>query len=338
MCDFEPDKPFVDYPEMVDLLRSRNLEIINEQIPFAIHSLQTYSYYDLINGNSEKLQTSLDSDDFVDGVSIDLLVRIKSTEERLRSTFLSQILAIEKKFSTKLAWYISKNFGVDSRNGGYLKKNNYSTSNNSMVNSTMKRLRDVRDLNNNSRKPSSSLKYYSKKHNHIPPWILINDLMFGEVIRWYRCLKDEGKTLISIDLFILDIPDRELRVSILLEVLDLLREYRNFLAHNSSLSKIKSKRCLNSKNITSILNLPHLLKDDEFKQDNSQNLYACFISILLLSTDIDQLQFFVLSIQQIYNTLEPHEQKLILEDIFGLPSKIFEITQTLVSKNNFQET
>ena len=41
------DKPFLTYPEQVQLLRKHGLIINNEE--FAIHALNTISYYDLVN-------------------------------------------------------------------------------------------------------------------------------------------------------------------------------------------------------------------------------------------------------------------------------------------------
>lgn len=41
------DKPFKTYEEQIELLRTRNLNISDPE--FAIHALDTISYYDLIN-------------------------------------------------------------------------------------------------------------------------------------------------------------------------------------------------------------------------------------------------------------------------------------------------
>lgn len=324
---FIPDKPFLDYLQMIDLLRSRNLIIHEHQFEFVIHSLKTYSYYDLINSNVENLLISKDSNTFKDNIEFTQLVKIKNIEDRLKSVFLAQILAIEKSFCSKLSYYIAEEFGVDSNDGGYLKKSNYSDSNKSIVSTTMKRLRDIRDSKLPHRKPSSSLKYYQRNHNHIPPWILVNELMFGEVINWYRCIKEEGKRKLSKELLLYEIDNEELRLSVCISTLDLLREFRNSLAHNSALSKIRSSRKLNNLEIHYVLNQEDLVSKTEFINENSQNLYACFISILLLSTDLDQLKIFLLTLEQIFNSVDSEEQNLVFHDTFGLPPKIFEISK-----------
>lgn len=332
MFEFIPDKPFLEYPEMIELLRSRNLRVDEEDYEFAVHSLKTFSYYDLINGNVDKLLINRNPDFFKDGVTFRQLVRIKLLENQLKSIFLTQILAIEKTFCTRLSSYIAKEFGVQSADGGYLRKANYSPSNKSQVSSTMKKLRAIRDGTAINHKSSSSLNHYRKYHNHIPPWILINDLTFGETIYWYICLKKEGQEEVSKDLFLFEIPDSDLRSSTTIQLLDLLREYRNFLAHNSALSTMRSKRKLNDKEIRRIINEPELITKKEFANANSQNLYACFISIVLLSTNLDQLKFFLTSIERVM-TLADDERKLIFEDIFGLPEKALTIAEKLVRKS-----
>lgn len=327
---FIPDKKFLNYLEMIELLRSRNLIIRDDEIDFVIHSLKTYSYYDLVNSNVENLLISKETNIFKENIEFRQLVKIKNIEDRLRITFLSQILAIEKSFCSKLSYYIAETFGVDSNEGGYLKKANYSTSQNSLVTSTMKRLREIKNSKIKYRKPSDSLKYYQRNHNHIPPWILVNELTFGEVINWYRCIKDEGKRKLSKELLLYKVENEEIRLSICISTLDLLREFRNSLAHNSALSKIRSSRKLNNLEIYHVLNQKDLVSETEFINEKSHNLYACFISILLLSTDLDQLRIFLLTLEQIFNSVDSEEQTLILQDTFGLPPKILEISKQYV--------
>lgn len=307
---------------MMALLESRDVIFYKEDYDFVIHYLSIYPYYDLVNGNAEKLRLSNKSDLFKPNVSFQLLVQIKMIEDRIRSAFLTQILAIEQSFSGKLSYYISKEFGVDSNDGGYLKKSNYSGGN--FTRNTMKKLRGVRDCSIEYRHYSESLKHYKKNHNHIPPWILINDLMFGEAINWYRCLKNEGKVTLNQQLMIFrNEEDPELSLSITLQALDLLREYRNGLAHNNAINKIKIDRQLNMVEVSRLIN-PNI-KPENLYVGNSNNLKACFICILLLSRDIDQLKYFLMTLEQIFNLPSENNKKIIFDEVFNFPHSILEI-------------
>lgn len=332
MTDFIPDKPFATYEEQIKILESRNLIISPNEKSFVVHSLQIYSYYDLINGNVEKLLEHRHPDRFRNGVTFQQIVLIRVIEDRIKSVCLTQILAIEKTFNTRLSYYIAQNFGVNSADGGYLSKSNYSSSRTNLVKKTMKRLRGVRDHSNIKRKESDSLTYYRNNHNHIPPWILINDLMFGESIYWYKSLKSDGKFIISSQLISIKITERELLLATVAQTLDVLRDFRNFFAHNSVLSQMKSDRKLNNKDIYLALDDDDIFTANELDEETSNGLYACLLSILFLSTDPDQLQFFALNIEQILNSIDENDQQLIFNEIFGLPVDFLKKIELFIKK------
>ena len=56
------DKPYKTYPEMLAILRSRNIIITNEE--YAIEALSSLSYYDLINGNKQIFCADPKNDEF----------------------------------------------------------------------------------------------------------------------------------------------------------------------------------------------------------------------------------------------------------------------------------
>lgn len=319
---FIPDKPFKSYKQQIGILQSRGLFI--DDASFAKHMLRTYSYYDLINGNLDELMVSRHPDRFVKNTSLADLVQIRFMEDRIKAIFLKQILMIEKTFKSTLSYYISEQFGVDSNPGGYLTKKNYSGDRADVVKKTMKTLRDVRD--GNVHKPQGEpIRHYRKDHNHIPPWILIDELTFGETVYWYKCLDNQGKLEVSSEM--LHLP-QEMSSTHMLElfqiVIDLIREFRNFFAHNSVLSHMKSKRKLKIKLIGDVNSSDSLVSGITDNLNNSRNLLACFLSILLLSKDPDQLKLFLLDFQQTEEILDSERTKFIIEDIFQLPLEMVE--------------
>lgn len=84
---FIPDKPFKNYQQQIQILINRGLFIGDEA--FARHALRIYSYYDLVNGNLDKLMISRHPDRFVDGTSLADLVQIRFMEDRIKSIFLT---------------------------------------------------------------------------------------------------------------------------------------------------------------------------------------------------------------------------------------------------------
>lgn len=327
-----PDKPFKTYSQQIEILKKRNLIIDNTE--YAKHLLKTYSYYDLVNGNLDELMVHRHPDKFQDGISIQDLVKIRVIEDRIKSIFLKQILMIEKSFKTSISYYISKKFGVDNHPGGYLTKKNYSNPRKSIVSKTMKTLRDI--CSGNVQRPQGEpIIYYQEHHNHIPPWILVEELTFGETIYWYKCLGPDGKSTIENELVHLpsNLSQEQLE-NIFLDSLTILREFRNFFAHNSVLSHMQSKAELNLR----LFLQPHkdqinLIENIPINLANSHNLVACFLSILILSTDFDQSKIFISDLKQTMDlSTTDDEAKFIFEGIFHLPTSLIENGEKFINK------
>lgn len=328
---FTPDKPFKTYEQQIEILQERGLLI--DDFQFAKHMLQTYSYYDLVNGNLDELMTSRHPDKFIDGTSMNLLVLIKILEDRTKNIFLKQILMIEKTFKSTLSYYVSENFGVNNNEGGYLSRNYYNYENiPKVVKATLKNLKKI-CKGNVKKSQGLPIKHYQKDHNHIPPWILSDELMFGEVFYWFKILKLDSKKIISNEMvnFPISLSSDE-EVELFTESIDILREFRNFFAHNSVLSHMKSKRQLNLTYIGDFSDSESILYNLKNDPNNKNNLLACFLCILLLSKDSDQLNIFLADINATIQLVDEDTAKLIFEDIFHLPLQLIERGETFTSK------
>ncbi|MBZ2200792.1 MAG: Abi family protein [Lentilactobacillus hilgardii] len=317
MGNLKIDKPFKSYDEQLDILESRGLFVPDRAM--AIHALNTYSYYDIVNGNLDQLLLRRHPDFFKSEVSFNDLIQIRFLEDELKALFLQQILNIEKFFKTKLSYYVAKNFGVDSNPGGYLDLSNYSSSNRSISHKTIRTLKEIRDHKNPKKPEGKPIAHYRSDHQFIPPWILIEELSLGETLYWFKSLKGQGKTEISQQILsIKNIESTDKSLDVFQQSIDIIRSFRNFFAHNSVLSHMRSKRLLNLSQIDFIDNSDQLINQSEIANSiNRHNLFACFICILLLSTDTDQLSVFVSSLENIFK-IPTHLE--IIQPIFHLPS------------------
>lgn len=190
-----PDKPFKSYDDMIELLKSRNVVIDNEE--YSKKCLSEYSYYDLINGYKSLYQTD-SSDRFINPVPFDEFVFLHNFNLLINNIILKYILIVEKSFKFKLAYLISKKYGVQTDIGDnsntdtadYLCRNNYKK--NRYRNNILKRIKD--EVNKN--KSNLSVSHYLNNHNHLPSWILISAIPLGLSIKWYDILKNDDKTII----------------------------------------------------------------------------------------------------------------------------------------------
>lgn len=327
--NFIPDKPFRTYEEQLRLLESRGLIIEDKDL--AIHFLQTYSYYDLVNGNLDALMLTRHPDKFIANINFADLVQIRIIEDRLKNIFLKQILMIEKTFKTVLSYYIASTFGVDSNDGGYLSLSNYSQTSTGgrIAHKSIRTLKEVRD-GDVPHPQGEPINHYREDHNHIPPWILVDELTLGETIYWFKSLNRNGQENIIKQLFSLGSSHFvSTSQTLFIESIDIMREFRNYFAHNSVLSQMFSRRELDfsllQQNLTT-----NILTDNEFASTRRNGLYACYISVLLLSNDFDQTSIFIAELQQSLDLLEPGKRTFFINGVFGLPSDFIDKGAALI--------
>lgn len=103
------DKPFLTYSAQIKLLKDRGLIISDDN--FAIHALNTISYYDLINRYKSYF---MDTDDhFRPNLSIEYLYLFSLFDHKIQSFILKYSGMIETLFKTRFAYVLSKEYGVD---------------------------------------------------------------------------------------------------------------------------------------------------------------------------------------------------------------------------------
>ena len=190
----EYDKPFKTYDELLNLLESRNVIITNKD--FAKECLSELSYYDLINGYKSLYEID-NNNNFINPVSFYDFYFLHTFDTIINSIIFKYIIMIEKSLKTKIAYIISKNYGVHTdlsdkcrtKNSDYLHYSHYSNCN-KRDNILYSIKKTINESNN------KSIQHYLYNHNHLPCWILINAIAFGLSIKWYEILKSEDKTYI----------------------------------------------------------------------------------------------------------------------------------------------
>lgn len=231
-----PDKPFKTYDEQIQLLVSRGLII--EDHEFALHALNTISYYDLINRYQKYFIP--DGKRFLDNTNIELLYSLSLFDKSLQSFILKYSMLIENIFKTKLAYTLASDFGASESE--YLSaakyRQSYQNPNgtltfNSIFLECKKTILDPKITNN----PTL---YYYKKHNHIPPWILLKNLSFSNAINLFKLLKDTQRDIIVNEL----IPNEQIalsdKINFVFCSLEAIRLFRNFAAHNLDFTALRT--------------------------------------------------------------------------------------------------
>lgn len=276
----EYDKPFKTFEEQIEILRDRyELTILNDDM--AVQILQTMTYYDLINGYKDCF---MENEKYVAGITIEDLYLFSITDKTLQSILFKYSTMVENAFKSRLAYVIAKNIGVDIN--VYLDENFYHKSYNNAIVFTDFKNRCL-DIFNGKKPVPQPTKHYYEKHNHIPPWILFKNVSFSNSINLIRLLKPtEQKEVIESMLPADNVPYNN-KVEYVIAALNLVREYRNKIAHNLKFISYKSSHNKLSPKITTacISNKLIAWKDINKKQIGVNDIYAYILALILLVND-----------------------------------------------------
>ncbi len=242
MCNY--DKPFLSYDEMIQLLIDRGL-IIND-IDFARSTLSFMSYYTIINGYLDSRLYDKSSDHFKNRTTFEDLYFLHIIDTSLDALLLKNILYIEIALKSRISHIVSKEHGVwtdyndftNSNPADYLCRDNYDTH----AGRSAKLLHDLKKTIQNPILSSDSISHYKNFHNHVPAWILTSGISFYTAIQWFMILKGPDKTFVANEFIptasLSDMDKKEyLRLS-----LDLMRDFRNKIAHGHPTFSIVSKK------------------------------------------------------------------------------------------------
>ncbi|QVJ96508.1 Abi family protein [Mycoplasma mycoides subsp. capri] len=270
-------KEFKTFEEQIEILKSRGLIIKDEQK--AIEILKQENYYNIVNGYKDLFlkNTLNDKEDvFIENTTFDELYSLFLFDRELRSILLKYILIFERDFKTIIAYNFSKKYNNDNRIDSYLYPENYKDNYIevlefiSIVNKTIVAKSEKTDY----------IKHYINQYGHIPLWIVVNILSFGNMVYMFRILKDEDKNkimLFYVNRFLQQHnkkTDLWFREDSFISLLKILNIVRNVCAHEERMYNKKFFRT-STKDISKIMN---------YNFDDDLRLIIVFISLKLVLT------------------------------------------------------
>lgn len=302
----EFDKPFVDFPDLVKLLKSRGLQINNPDV--AEDLFKTYGYYPIINGFKKTFQSDPQNEKYRPNANLETIFGEFTLDSQFQELFLTSVFSVENHFKNIIGYLIAKNFGV----------NNHKVSDHKNPDSTVPCFLDLSNYHNaNSVKKKATIDYiynhvltshdnptayYRKNKNHIPPWIMMRNMMLGSAIKYYQILPEVLKSEI-VDEMIQPIQNEnhDQKKALFLITVDILKQFRNAAAHSSPLYLLNAK--LDNKPATKSIKKylgEHALSNSEGKKGiGTTNLYAALLSLMLLTRNLGQRENLINKLKQI---------------------------------------
>lgn len=321
------DKPFITYEAMIQQMRSRGIIVSDEA--FAMHALDSVSYYTLVNGYNDLFLADSETESFSAGTRFEDLYALHVLDMDFGSIVLKYILHFETTLKSRMSYFVSSRYGVTEDD--YLEPQNYNlTKNRNRVHHVTNYLKRAAH-NPNTR--NSSLLHYQQKHNHIPPWILVNVLTIGNMQKWYEIMTNRDKNaLCSLFLPSKD-PNYSTEKDFFLSSIKLIRNFRNAAAHGrptcAALSKYQLPKGYLIKHSDGIVTP----KDFEHNPYARSGMYGVLAALYILLPD--KFLRYVL-IMDLLNELKMHQNIKIhgksIPETFHLPDSFHDRLIRLLPK------
>lgn len=291
-------KPFKTYEELLEILKGRNITIPDEELAKTI--LSDYSYYAVIN-SCQRLFDRDANGIYTQPLNFIDLFMVYYVDNELSNILLKYIIAVEHSLKSKISYLISEQYGDDTDidnlspycgPNDYLDKGNYSNrkETNNILKSTKKEIK-------RNEKKNLSIQHYLSNHHQMPMWIATNCLTFGHIIKFYQILKDTDKeTMVSqivhTNLFDGDKDPVESKKAFLTTSLNILRDYRNSIAHGNRVFTDKMNHTLDKQFVTSITN-GKITNIDYQNGIGTNDIFAVILILSVLLRYPTRIYFFI---------------------------------------------
>lgn len=207
--------------------RAIRMYTLQHSKPYVTELLQTYGYYNIVNQYNKPF---LSNNGYIDDIDFFKLFSVQQVDTKIKNLIFYPILQIEQRLKTCMAYEFAKAYGpfdgdsIVNYQEPYLNPNNYTHSLKTKDHKPKHMLLITRLGKLYKDTTYKPFNHYRSTHGHIPIWIFINKLTFGEMLHFYEVLKIQN----NISSFF-NLTPSQLRTCMLF-----LNQVRNDCAHFSS--------------------------------------------------------------------------------------------------------
>jgi abortive infection bacteriophage resistance protein len=225
-------KIFTTYEQQIDILKSRNLIISDEED--LKNTLKDSGYYNLINGYSYIFQNN--NDEYINNASDKDIYALYRFDKSLRNIIYKYTLSFESRLKSMISYVFSEKYGEDQNKylirGNFDKDINKEASIAKLISDCFEIIKEASD--GTCKKYRHYIGHYVNKHGHVPLWVLIRAMTLGNVSVFYANMKLEDKNKIC--------SEFNLKASELEIMLKMLVQFRNVVAHDERIFCYKLRR------------------------------------------------------------------------------------------------
>ncbi|BEU88719.1 Abi family protein [Selenomonas sp. TAMA-11512] len=154
-------------------MKYRNLVVVDEAA--AKNALLSSNYYNIINGYSKYFP--MQDDKYTGGTTFDEVTQLCLFDGEIKQAFFRAILAAESHLKSIFAYRFAERF--QDIPYPYLNTSCYDAGKTLEAVATIHKLSGI--INRHKKERRSSICHYLEKYNHVPIWVLVNYLDFGDL-------------------------------------------------------------------------------------------------------------------------------------------------------------
>jgi len=268
------NKIFKNLDEQMDILRSRNLIIEDEETAKGILLRENYFF---INGYRHLFLMSPKDKSFIQGTTFEELYGVFIFDRNIRNIMFKYLLIIENNMKSIISYQLSKKYGIKEKD--YLNPMNFTQDS-----LKVRQVRDIlekmkRQVRINGRQHSATMHYISN-YGYIPMWILVKVLSFGIIAELFNIIKNEDQTAIS--------QMYNLESETLSSYLYILSNFRNLCAHEDIVYDHRTQKEITNNKYHYLLNIE---KTENHYDYGKNDLFAVIIILKQMLTEKEFQEF-----------------------------------------------
>lgn len=190
-------KPFTTLNKQMRLLRRRVLEVP----PTAKRTLERTGYYSLINGYKwlflarESNGNPVSPERFIPRAKFSDIEAIYDFDNELRQILYNYLSIYESRLSSVVAYRFSESYPEPH---SYLALDNF-TQNPDNIKTVVRTISKLSGTISFQSDKETAIKHYVNKHRHVPLWVLVNFLTFGDLNYLFKIMTDDVRIQIAKD-------------------------------------------------------------------------------------------------------------------------------------------
>lgn len=173
---------FKTYNQLLDNLREHGLNITNNGIAKEI--LKSRGYYNLVNRYKNILYEKNKNVYKINSSLVEMYLYSRM-EDDLKNILFRFTINFEQEIKESMSYIMSRELGIDPKN--YLNPKKYRSHRYSRTVSILSQIKEISKTKNNP------TRYYRENYECIPPWILLNNVMFGQMRMLYGIFPNKMK-------------------------------------------------------------------------------------------------------------------------------------------------